>query len=155
METLSEMILSVCVLSIVTGLIAAVVPEGKFAAQIKLITASLLMIGMLSPFVGTAKELTFEHTAFEAEEAADELERLTDEQVIALAEEELEAVLRQELAQRAVPTGQIRVRMNIDENSSINITSVDVVGTKPIEAEAAIKEILGKDVNVNAGAIED
>ncbi len=154
METLSEMILSVCTLSIIAGLIAALVPEGKFAAQIKLMTASLLIIGILSPFVGAAKELTLTHSAFEEVET-EELQELTDEQVKALAEAELEEVLRQELAQRAVPIGQIAVRMNIDETSSINITSVDIVSTKPAEAKAAIEEILGEDVCVNAGEAEN
>lgn len=154
METLNEMILSVCTLSIITGLIAALVPEGKFAAQIKLMTASLLIIGMLSPFVGAANELTLTRTAFEEEET-EELQKLTDEQVTALAEAELEEVLRQELAQRAVPIGQIAVKMNIGENSSINITSVDIVSTKPTEAKAAIEEILGEDVCVNAGEAEN
>lgn len=153
METLSEMILSVCALSIIAGLIATLVPEGKFAAQIKLMTASLLIIGVLSPFAGAAKTFTLPRTAFE-EEDAEELQKLTDEQVTVLAEAELEEVLRQELAQRAVPVGQIEVRMNIGENSSINISSVDIVSTKPAEAKAAIEEILGEDVCVNAGEAE-
>ena len=151
MENVKEMVLQVSILSLITGLIAAVKPYGKFDSQMKLVTSCIMLIGVLSPFFESVKNLDpgFEYDCFVSENE-DELESYTDETVIQLAEEELEEVLKLKLADEAVPCSRIIVNMNTEEDKSINIISVSTVSTKPEEAEKVLRDLLGEEVEIYA-----
>lgn len=151
MENVKEMVLQVSILSLITGLIAAVKPYGKFDSQMKLVTSCIMLIGVLSPFFESVKNLDpgFEYDCFVSENE-DELESYTDETVIQLAEEELEEVLKLKLADEAVPCSRIIVNMNTEEDKSINIISVSTVSTKPEEAEKVLRNLLGEEVEIYA-----
>lgn len=149
MENVKEMVLQVSILSLITGLIAAVKPYGKFDSQMKLVTSCIMLIGVLSPFFESIKSIDagFKYDYFVSENE-DELESYTDETVIQLAEEELEEVLKLKLADEAVPCSRIRVNMNTEEDKSINIISVSTVSTKPEEAEKVLRDLLGEEVEI-------
>jgi hypothetical protein len=91
--------------------------------------------------------------SYEAEENTQKLYEAADEETIVLAEEELEAALLQELAHQSIPCSRIEAEMNILEDMSISITSVSAVSTRPEEAEDALRELLGEDVNIYADSV--
>ncbi|MGN0630484.1 MAG: stage III sporulation protein AF [Ruminococcus sp.] len=151
MENVKEMVLQVSILSLITGLIAAVKPYGKFDSQMKLVTSCIMLIGLLSPFFDCIKSIDthYKYDSYVSENA-DELESYTDETVMQLAEEELEEVLKLKLAEEAVPCSRISVNMNTREDKSINIISVNAVSTKPEAAEKVLRDMLGEEVEIYA-----
>lgn len=151
LEDVKEMVLQISVLSLIIGIITAIKPYGKFDAQLKLFTSCLMLIGVLAPFLGSIKDIDHDFLINSvSDESVNELIEATDEEVLCLAEKELEDALRLKLAEDAVPCSRITVCMNTNENKSINISSVTVVSTKAEEAERTLRNVLGKDVAIYA-----
>lgn len=151
MENVKEMVLQISILSLIISIVTAIKPYGKFDSQLKLFTACLMLIGVLSPFFSSIKDVDHNFLISSAsEENVGDLAEATDEEVLRLAEEELENVLRLKLAEDSVPCSIITVCMNTNENKSINISSVTVVSTKAEEAERILRNILGKEVAIYA-----
>lgn len=151
MENVREMVLQISILSLITGLVAAVKPYGKFDSQMKLVTSCIMLIGLLTPFFSELKniDVNFGIDASFSENKS-ELEKYTDETVLQLAEEELKEVLRLKLAEEAVPCSRISINMNTREDRSINIISVNAVSTKPEAAEKVLRNVLGEEVEIHA-----
>lgn len=151
MESVREMVLQISILSLITGLIWTVKPYGKFDSQMKFVISCIMLIGVLSPFFAGLKNFdgNFYMNASVSENTA-ELESVTDETVLALAEEELKEVLRSKLAEEAVPCSKISISMNTREDRSIDIISVSAVSTKPQEAERILRDMLGEEVEIHA-----
>lgn len=152
MDSLKEMIVSVCTLSLVIGIVHAIKPGEKFEKQIRLFTACLFLMAVLSPVLDISKN-SEPDWSYEAAENTEELYEAADEETIAIAEEELEAALLQELAHQSIPCSRIEAEMNILEDMSISITSVSAVSTRPDEAKEALKELLGEEVNIDADRV--
>ena len=152
MDSIKEMIVSICTLSLVIGIVHAIKPGEKFEKQIRLFTACLFLMAVLSPVLDISRNP--EHDwSYEAGENTQELYEAADEETLILAEEELEAALMQELAHQSIPCSRIDAEMNILEDMSISITSVSAASTKPEEAEKALRELLGEDVNIYADRV--
>lgn len=152
MDSLKEMIVSVCTLSLVIGIVHAIKPGEKYEKQIRLFTACLFLMAVLSPVLDMGK-VSEPDWSYEAEENTQKLYEAADEETIVLAEEELEAALLQELAHQSIPCSRIEAEMNILEDMSISITSVSAVSTRPDEAADALRELLGEDVNIYADSV--
>ncbi len=155
MDTVREMVISVCALSIITGIISAAVPKGKFESQIKMLTACILLAGIFSPLVGAMQEMEFQNSAFSmsAERQQRKITEAVQQQTTALAEEELSMALKQELASMSIPCSRITVKMNTDDENSISISSVTLVSTRSEEAAEAVRKLIGEDVTIHAGKI--
>ncbi len=151
LEDVKEMILQISVLSLIIGIITAIKPYGKFDSQLKLFTSCLLLIGVLTPFFGSIKDIDHDFMiSSTSDENVNNIMEATDEEVLRLAEKELEDALRLKLAEDSVPCSRITVCMNTNENKSINISSVTVVSTKAEEAEHVLRNVLGKEVEIHA-----
>lgn len=151
MEDLKEMVIQISVLSLITGVITSIKPYGKFTPQLKLFTALIMFIGILSPFFSSIKNMKpdFDYS-ITPEKNVQELTGAADEAVLRLAEEELERELKLKLAEEAVPCSKIEVNMNTNEDESINISNVTIISTKPAEAEKVIRNELGEEVEIYA-----
>ena len=153
MDSLKMVVLSACAISLIIGIVQTMKPSGKYDRQIKLFTACLMLIGILSPFFDSVQQISPDWNGSDAaEEYAEELSEASAQQLLSLAQEEGTAVLRQELAAEAIPCSSVSVEMHIDGEQRINISSVTVVSTQPEQAEAAIRQYFGKDVKINAGS---
>ncbi|MBQ8515737.1 MAG: stage III sporulation protein AF [Ruminococcus sp.] len=153
MESLKMVVLSASALSLMIGMVQAIKPSGKYDRQLRLFTAGLMLLGVLAPLLEGVQEISPDwEDASAAAEQAQELEEESEEQMLLLAQEEVAQVLQQELAQQAVPCSRLSVEMHIEETGRISISSVSVVSTKPEEAEAAIRQYFGKDVEIHAGS---
>ena len=150
MESMKAVVISACVMSLVIGMIQAVVPSGKYERQIRLFTACLMLIGILSPLLDGIRKISPDWDQTVLESYTENLEGASEQQVLALAQEEVAAVLQKELASQAIPCSRLSVEMHIDETDCISISSVTVVSTVPEKAEAAIRRYFGKDVEIYA-----
>lgn len=72
------------------------------------------------------------------------------DEVLRLAQSDLENSIRQMLAENAVPCSSVSVSMNINSDGCINIESVKIIGTRPQDAYRLVSDTLGKDVPVYA-----
>lgn len=150
MDSVKEMVLTVCVLSIITGIIHTIKPSGKYDRQIGLITACLMLVGVLAPVYDGLRSIDTDISTASAEDNAASLTEAADEELLSLAEEELEAALRQALADEGIPSSRIEVEMNTCDDMSIDISRVTVVSTRPELAETEVRRFLGEDVEVHA-----
>ncbi len=151
MNSVKDMVLQISVLSIIIGIVMAIKPYGKYDSQLKLFTSCIMFIGILSPFFDSIKNIDPDFMISTSSfETADELTYAADEEVLRLAESELEDALKLKLAEESVPCSRITVCMNTNEDQSINISSVTIVSTKAEDAERTLRNILGKDVEINA-----
>ncbi|MBQ8688139.1 MAG: stage III sporulation protein AF [Ruminococcus sp.] len=151
MNSVQMVVLSACAISIIVGIVQTIKPSGKYDRQLRLFTACLMLIGILSPLFESVKTLSPDWSgSAAAEEYAEQLGEASEEQLLMLAQEEVTAVLRKELAADAIPCSHLSVEMHIDEDERINISSVTVVSTQPRQAEAAVRQYLGKDVEIHA-----
>ncbi len=151
MESMKTIVISACAISLIIGIIQTIKPSEKYDRQIRIFTACLMLMGILAPLISSVQEITpnWDSTAA-AEGYAEELEEESAQQLMMLAEEEVAAVLQQEMAQQAIPCSRLSVKMHIDENESISISSVTVVSTMPERAEAAIRQYFGEEVEIYA-----
>lgn len=150
MDNVKDMVLQISVLSLIIGIITAIKPYGKYDSQLRLFTSCLMLIGVLSPFLSCIRDIDPDFIISKApDETAQELINAADEEVLRIAEEELEDALQLKLAEESVPCSRIEVHMNTNEDQSINISSVTVISTKAEEAQRKLRSILGKDVEIN------
>ncbi len=152
MDSVKEMILSVCALSLITGIIHTIKPSGKYDRQLGLITACLMLAGVLAPVYGEIRSIETDFSAAAAEENSEKLTEAAGDELLSLAEEEIETALRKMLADKGIPSSRIEVIMNTCDDMSIDISSVTVISTRPELAEEEVRELFGEEVEINAAS---
>ncbi len=153
MSVLNTIVLSACSVSLIIGILRMIVPGSKYERQIQIFMSCLMLLAILAPIVESVRTFSPQmYVTDAANESANDLIHVADEQVLALAQDEVAAALQQELAQQAIPCSRLSVVMHIDEESRISISSVTVVSTKPQQAETALRQYFGKDVEIYAAS---
>ncbi len=152
MDSVKEMVLSICAVSLVIGIVNTIKPSGKFDRQLGIITACLMLAGVLAPVYDGLQNIDDYTDTSQAEENAAALAGAADEEVVRMAEEELETALKRSLADKGIPSSRLEVEMNTCDDTSIDISSVTVVSTRHDEAETELRSLLGEEVKIYASS---
>lgn len=150
MDSVKEMVLTVCLLSIITAVVHTIKPTGKYDRQITLITACLMLAGVLAPVYDSLGSVDADFSSYAAEADSERLTEAAAEELSELAKEELEAAIRKALADEGIPSSRIEVEMNTYDDMSIDISRVTVISTRPELAEREVRRLIGEEVEVYA-----
>ncbi|MGN0695774.1 MAG: hypothetical protein ACI4J5_03295 [Oscillospiraceae bacterium] len=151
METIRNILLSACFISIISAALGMAVPDGKCEGQLKLILGAIFIITAANGIMkGDFSDLT-EISAGSAD-IAESTSAGADRYFISAAEKNLDRTLESYLKENGISDAKVSSVIDISENGSIYINEVtasipdyysDYVG-----AVKALKNAVGEDVTI-------
>ena len=120
MNSLKETVITLIFSAVAVGLCELLIPKNSFKNQIRIITGAVLLISMLSPFLGGFEIPEFNPSDFNADYNAKEN-----------AERSIAYAAKNEIADIIIENGiekaKIIINTGLDENNSINIESAVIL----------------------------
>ena len=137
METMRAIVLVTCVISILSGLLDVLKPSAKFDRQLRLLLASVFVLGIFTPLSRGAAEFQ------------PNWDCAAEQETLRCAAGNLEESLAAMLRQNGIPDARVQVEMNIAEDNSIEIEQVTVACRDAAAAGQLLTDCLGKEVNIH------
>lgn len=149
MEKIKNIVLCLCLVGIAISVLDLIAPGEKLKKQLRLLFSGVFILVMLSPFVNG--NINIDIPAWSDFENSAETEQLT-ELVDGILKSEIEGEIRASLAEALSLSGivanEILVSVNIEDNSCISITNVQILlsdESKLEEAKAVLTELIPPD----------
>ena len=150
MERLQTAVLAACAISMLTGILQLLRPNEKFDRQLRLFTAGLMLLSILTPLLQGIQTLTpdwslLEGSSFyEGSDFAEQVRQHTASQV----ESNLEQTLQAELQVHGINVESLSVTVHISAEDRIDISSVTVISDTPAAAKQVLQAYLGEEVEI-------
>ena len=161
MERLQTAVLAACAISMLTGMLQLLRPNEKFARQLRLFTAGLMLLSILTPLLQGIQTLTPDWTILESPpsyEGSDFAEQIRQQTALQM-QSNLEQTLQAELQVHSINVESLSVTVHISEEDRINISSVTIISDTPAAAKQVLQAYLGEEVEIvvasNQGAAEE
>lgn len=161
MERLQTAVLAACAVSMLTGMLQLLRPNEKFDRQLRLFTAGLMLLSILTPFLQGIQTLTPDWTILESPssyEGSDFAEQVRQQTVLQV-QSNLEQTLQAELQVHGINIESLSVMVHISEEDRIDISSVTVISDTPAAAKQVLQAYLGEEVEIivasNQGTAEE
>ncbi len=150
MEQLTTAVLAACAVSMLTGMLQLLRPNEKFDRQIRLLTAGLLAMSVLTPLLQGIRTLTpdWDLLTTEASDSTYDFTEAVREQTEKQIQENLERTLRAELQAQGVSVTALEVTIHISEEDSIDITNVTAESDTPAAVKRILRAYLGEEVEL-------
>ena len=148
MDHIRSAVLFICLTAFGLTLASAILPEGKYERQLRLMTAALMLSAILRPLAGI--RLPVHRTESGSAEAASELVALAEQARDQAVSESIRRTLEQQLAANDVPCQVTAVDAHISGDGSITISEVQVSGNL-LTGSIYLHEWLGSSVAVTEG----
>lgn len=161
MERLQTAVLAACAISMLTGMLQLLRPNEKFDRQLRLFTAGLMLLSILTPLLQGIQTLTPDWTILESPpsyEGSDFAEQVRQQTALQM-QSNLEQTLQAELQVHSINVESLAVTVHISEEDRINISSVTIISDTPAAAKQVLQAYLGEEVEIvvasNQGAAEE
>lgn len=161
MERLQTAVLAACAISMLTGMLQLLRPNEKFDRQLRLFTAGLMLLSILTPLLQGIQTLTPDWTILESPpsyEGSDFAEQIRQQTALQM-QSNLEQTLQAELQVHSINVESLSVTVHISEEDRINISSVTIISDTPAAAKQVLQAYLGEEVEIvvasNQGAAEE
>lgn len=161
MERLQTAVLAACAISMLTGMLQLLRPNEKFDRQLRLFTAGLMSLSILTPLLQGIQTLTPDWTILESPpsyEGSDFAEQVRQQTALQM-QSNLEQTLQAELQVHSINVESLSVTVHISEEDRINISSVTIISDTPAAAKQVLQAYLGEEVEIvvasNQGAAEE
>lgn len=142
MNTLKEIVISLIFSAVAVGLCELLIPKNSFKNQMRMITGAVLLISMISPFLGGFTIPDFELSDFETDY---NIEESAERSVAYSAKNEIADILYE----NDIENAKIIVNTGFDENKSIIIDSVVILFDKKDKAKTqTVTEQVKTNLNV-------
>lgn len=147
MDTVRQVVLCACAVSIALSMADMMMPSERFFKQLRFLFSLILMIGVTAPMVKGEVSLQKVMAAADAAPVTDTQE-MVQESVCHSAEENLEAALTAQLTSAGIGCEALSVQIHIDEDGRISISEVRLRCPEPEAAKRILAAQLGADVPV-------
>ena len=143
---MKELLVSICVTAVMTGVYKALVPSDKFSAQIKLLVSCFFIVSVINAVSGTVpfwdiSDILEADTSYN--DYSVQLEKLTAKETADV----LRRRISEKLAEENIVPEKIYVDVNISESGSISISEIKLVFIrKEYELHGRRAVVLAKNV---------
>lgn len=150
MERMQAAVIAACAVSMLTGMLQLLRPNEKFDRQLRLLTASMMLMSILIPLMQGVWNLSpdwsllTEPPAYSESDLAEQVRQQTALQV----QKNLEQALQTELQAHGVHAAQLSVEVHISEEERIDMINVTVQSDTPAAAKQVLQAYLGEEVNL-------
>lgn len=150
MERLQTAVLAACAVSMLTGMLQLLRPNEKFDRQLRLFTAGLMLLSILTPLLQGIQSMTPDWTilesapSYEGSDFAEQVRQQTASQV----QNNLEQTLQAELRAHGIQIESLSVTVHISEEDRIDISSVTGESDTPAAAKQVLQAYLGEEVEI-------
>ena len=131
-----------------TNIIPKQTSSAKFDRQLRLLLASVFVLGIFTPLSRGAAEFQ-PNWDCAAELTENSLAETAEQETLRCAAGNLEESLAAMLRQNGIPDARVQVEMNIAEDNSIEIEQVTVACGDAAAAGQLLTDCLGKEVNIH------
>lgn len=149
MQNLQTAMLFICLTAAALTLAEGLLPDQRFARQIRLITAAVLLTVMLKPLAGI-RFGGYRSALHDSEAETTELTALAEQAKEQAVCESIRSALNRELSLRDIPCQVTAVSAHIPADGGIVISEVQVSGNL-LTAQVCLHEWLGADVSITEG----
>ena len=127
MDAIQKIVLIACLLSIAIMIFDIMYPNDKLHKQVKLIFSLIFILGIFTPIISGKINITIPtSTSIEDNTLYIDFQDKMDEQVLSQAKKRIEQVLSHELSKKGIKTKEISIKINIEDNSCISISEVEI-----------------------------
>lgn len=152
MKSLNSWALNVCVVTIVTGVLLALVPNGKQKSTLRLVVVTSVVFCFMQPLFGVVDEselnMDFSSVNINTSVAAE----LIEGEVLEYAAHELETELTDCLASCGYTVKNARIQLQKYNDGTVEVKSVYIDGltdeVEKNEVRKKVKELLGEGAEV-------
>lgn len=161
MNALKEWVTSLCVASLLTGLVSILAPSGSGAKSVKTISGIFLICALISPLIsGVDFNFDFDIDNISATSQSQELYDEVLQQTKEAAADNITEQVRAVLSAAKITDAKIEINMDISDDRRISINQVDIcimskTDMSPDEIKQLVENSVGLEANISVEKKDD
>lgn len=149
MEIIEKMACAGCFLGIAVSAADIIKPDDRFSTHIKMLFSVMFILAFLSPVInGDIPEILQSSISTNSEVSYTGLDKACENEMKRFVEKNIARSLSELMESEGITYDEIFVNVNINEDSSIDISEINIKSDNFCEAEEFIKNEIGKEVLV-------
>ena len=135
---------AICVTVVITAILLLLLPNEKYRGVMQFAVSLFLLCGLIAPFADTDLSFSAVLPKTQGEERKEKTAEAVEYYFVGMAQERVAGVLHDGLKARGYSAEKIAVQIHMDEEQSIYIERITVIGAKEEETAAIRSYILSQ-----------
>ena len=145
MELIKSVILIGCVMGIISTFSDIAAPEGSLKKQLNLILGLILVLVVITPFLGNEFRISLRDYSLKSKTEALDLSGYTNDALINSANKKIEEYFLDKLNKNSITEADVDIYSEINEYNEIKIKRIDVFTESSFDEEK-VKKLISEDL---------